>query len=158
MMRMGRYSGFAWTIGMGLVALALSPVLLLAGDSALRLHRRGLREAEWRRTVALARGDLGGPFAAAGYQLNMMIFRFSIHPLVIAMTAPARWMRDRLRRLMRSPSARRRDRMRRGWGGEDLFPDDPGFHSGVREPRRPKPTLPTDAVALDIPREHSPLD
>jgi hypothetical protein len=159
MLHMGRYSNLSWLIGMGLVALVLSPVLLLAGDPALRLHRRSWRAVDRGRALGLVRGGPGGPFAAAAYQLNMMILRFSIHPLVIAMTAPARWVRGGgLRRLLRSPSARRWDRMSRGWGGERLFPDDPGFHSGVREPRRPKPTPPTDAVALDIPREHSPLD
>jgi hypothetical protein len=48
--------------------------------------------------------------------------------------------------------------MRGGSGWENLFPDDPGFHSGVREPRRPKPMPPADAVALEIPREGSARD
>lgn len=156
MMHMGRYSGLGWMIGMGLLALALSPVLLLAGDSALRLHHRGWRASARRSTFRHA----GGPRAAAVHGLDMLVLRFGMHPLVIAITAPARWVRGSLRRLLRSPAARRRDRMRRGGcrGDERLFPDDPGFHSGVREPRRPKPTPPTDAVALDIPRDHSPLD
>lgn len=70
------------------------------------------------------------------------------------MRNPARWARRRLRWVIRRRLARLRGRMRRGGGGyEDLFPDDPGFHSGVREPRRPKPTSPADAVSLDIPRD-----
>jgi hypothetical protein len=48
-------------------------------------------------------------------------------------------------------------RLSRGWlpGSEDherLFPDTPPFLGGVREPRRPKPTPPSDAVALKEPR------
>jgi hypothetical protein len=43
---------------------------------------------------------------------------------------------------------------RRGFPGdhERLFPDAPPFLGGVREPRRPKPTPPADAVALREPR------
>jgi hypothetical protein len=70
--------------------------------------------------------------------------------------SPARMARHGLRRLLRSRSARRADRMRLKYG--PLFPGDPGSPAGVREPRRPKPTLPADAVALDIPREESARD
>ena len=73
-----------------------------------------------------------------------------------AIQSPARLARDGVRWLLRSPSARRRERMLRRFG--PLLPGDPGFPSGVREPRRPKPTLPSDAVALDIPREESARD
>lgn len=66
--------------------------------------------------------------------------------------APARRALHGVRRLLRSPAARRRDRMLLRPGGP-MFPNDPGFPSGDREPRRPKPTLPSDAVALDVPRE-----
>jgi len=46
-----------------------------------------------------------------------------------------------------------------GFGGNEyLFPDDPPFAAGVREPRRPKPSPPSDAVALQPPTEHSALD
>ncbi len=85
------------------------------------------------------------------------MFRFSMHPLVIALTAPARWARPRLRELRRRVrwALRSRAARRRGWDGlnERLFPDDPGL-SGVREPRRPRPTPPADAVALQQPTEH----
>jgi hypothetical protein len=56
------------------------------------------------------------------------------NPLMIALTAPARWINDRLGRL-----GRWRWRPR-----PDL--------AGVREPRRPRPTLPAAAVALAEPR------
>lgn len=47
---------------------------------------------------------------------------------------------------------------RRRWpwdsgGHERLYPDAPPFLGGVREPRRPKPTPPADAVALIEPHE-----
>lgn len=45
---------------------------------------------------------------------------------------------------------------RRGWFPDDherLFPDTPPFLGGVREPRRPRPKPPTDAVALKEPRD-----
>jgi hypothetical protein len=63
-------------------------------------------------------------------------------------------VRRRVRWLLRSRAARRR-----GWDGlnERLFPDDPGL-SGVREPRKPRPTPPADAVALRQPTDHSARD
>ncbi len=69
------------------------------------------------------------------------------------MTGPARRVRDRMRSLLRSPAARWRDRLP-GF----LFPGDPGSGASVREPRRPKRTPPSDAMALQIPRDHSARD
>lgn len=65
---------------------------------------------------------------------------------------PVRWVRHGARWLLRSASARRWDRELRGDG--PYFPNDPGFPSGDREPRRPKPTLPAASMALDVPREN----
>jgi hypothetical protein len=148
---MNRFSGLGWFVAMGLLALLLAPVVVLAGDPALERHRRGrhlLRER-------------GGVFAAADYRLDLALFRFGSHPLVLALTAPARWARPRLRALRRQLRhlLRSRSARRRGWDGrhERLFPDDPGL-SGVREPRRPRPMPPTDAVALREPTEHSARD
>ena len=65
---------------------------------------------------------------------------------------PRRTLRRLLRR--RHMHLRLRLRRRRGWfpdGHERLYPDAPPFLGGVREPRRPKPTPPTDAVALKEP-------
>jgi hypothetical protein len=58
------------------------------------------------------------------------------NPLWIALTAPARWLLDRVR-----PRAGGR----RGRGGNGP----PG--AGVREPRRPLPDLPAGAMALPEP-------
>ena len=51
------------------------------------------------------------------------------NPPWIALTWPARWVVDRIKRWHRRPPT-----------------------AGVREPRRPKPSLPSLAVALDEPR------
>ncbi len=153
---MNRIGGLGWFVTMGLVALLLAHIVVLAGDPALERHRRSGRTAQvhWPRD---ARGR-GGPLVAAQSWYDLELFRFGHHPFVIALTAPARWARPRLhalrtslRWLLRSRSARRR-----GWGGghEGLFPDDPGL-GGVREPRRPRPMPPTDSVALRPPARHS---
>jgi hypothetical protein len=60
------------------------------------------------------------------------------NPVWIALTAPARWLRGRLR-----PTAG----SRRGRGGNGGPPG-----AGVREPRRPLPDLPAGAMALPEPR------
>lgn len=148
---MNRFAGLGWFVALGLLALLLAPVVVLAGDPVLQRHRRG--------------GDIlrgrGGWLVAQNHRLNLAIFQFSMHPLVIALTAPARWARPRLRELRRRVrwALRSRAARRRGWDGlnERLFPDDPGL-SGVREPRRPRPTPPADAVALRQPTEHSGRD
>ncbi|MBS2963978.1 hypothetical protein KGA66_13055 [Actinocrinis puniceicyclus] len=143
---MGRFTGLGWFVAMGLLALLLAPVVLLAGEPTLERHRYSARAAAtpWGRRHR-------GPLTAARYRVNLALFHFALHPFVIALTAPARWVRTRLHHLLRSRSARRRD----GGGGrhERLFPDDPGFLGGVREPRRPNPAPPADAVALRPPTD-----
>ncbi|HEU5427781.1 MAG TPA: hypothetical protein VFU74_12955 [Actinocrinis sp.] len=147
---MNRFAGLGWFVAMGLLALLLAPVVVLAGDPVLQRHRRG----------NIVRGE-GGWLAAQNHRLNLAVFQFGMHPVVIALTAPARWARPRLRALRRRVrwALRSRAARRRGWDGlnERLFPDDPGL-SGVREPRRPNPMPPADAVALRQPTEHSARD
>lgn len=156
---MSRYSGLGWSIAMGLLALLLAPVVLVAGDPALERRRRGGYPAQILRARHMR--QRGGMLAAVKYRFDLILVQFSIHPFVIALTAPARWARPRLRALRRRLRwlLRSRSARRRGWGGshERLFPDDPGL-SGVREPRRPRPMPPTDAVALRQPTEHSARD
>lgn len=150
---MNRYGALGWFIAMGLLAVLLAPVVVLAGDPALERHRRSGHAA--RILGARRTRRPGGLLAAVDHRLNLALFQFGIHPFVIALTAPARWARPRLRRLLRSRSARRA-----GWGdgrGERLFPDDPGL-GGVREPRRPRPTPPADNLALRTPSENSAHD
>ena len=167
---MGRYSGLGWTIVLGALALLLAPVVVLAGEPTLRRHRRRWRHRRFAETeLQLSGRATPGPrlLAASAYELDLLLMRFGVNPLVIAMTAPARWVRDRMRHLLRRrrlhlpqlpylPHLFRNRAAGRGWGThERLFPDDPPFLSGVREPRRPKPSPPHDAIALEPPTEHS---
>jgi hypothetical protein len=160
---MSRYTGLGWFVAMGLLALLLAPVVVLVGDPVLERRRRKRYRAAVQR-LGLTHGS-GTPLAAA-YQLNLAFWRFDTHPFVIALTAPGRWARPKLRSLRRRLwrpvrwLLRSRAARRRGWDGgwwdeghEGLFPDDPGL-SGVREPRRPHPMPPTDAVALREPTEY----
>ncbi len=62
--------------------------------------------------------------------------------VAIALGAPVRFVADHVR-FRRSP-ARGRPQRPDGWGPQP---------SGDREPRRPKPGPPTDAIALPIPRD-----
>jgi hypothetical protein len=163
--RMGRYGSLGWTIVLGALALVLAPVVVLAGEPALRRHRR-----HHGRLAHVAQRRWGTPdprprlLAASAHELDLLMMRFSIHPLVIAMTAPARWVRDRMRHLLRRRRlhlphliGRRHANLSQVWR-ERLFPEDPPFLSGVREPRRPKPAPPSDAIALQPPAEHSARD
>jgi hypothetical protein len=63
--------------------------------------------------------------------------------VMIALTAPLRWINDRLMRWHPHPPGP----IARWWRGRHR----PGL-AGVREPRRPRPTLPSAAVALAEPR------
>lgn len=156
---MSRYTSLGWFVAMGLLALLLAPVVVLAGDPAIEHHRRSRHAgaALWSGSAA----GRGGLTDLLKYRLDLALFRFGFHPLVIALTAPARWARPKLRALRRRMRCLLRSRAarRRGWsdrwddGYEGLFPDDPGL-SGVREPRRPHPMPPTDAVALREPTQH----
>jgi hypothetical protein len=65
-----------------------------------------------------------------------MMSPFLANPVWIALTAPSRWILSITRR-----------RIRRNGGGRRRPP-----FAGVREPRRPKPTLPAAAMALREPR------
>jgi hypothetical protein len=151
-----RQNGLGWMIGLGLLALLLSPILVLVGDPVLRpvprYRGRAASIASWRQ-VRAARTLKYHAAHENGYRLLLM--RFRLHPMVIALTAPSRWARDRVRRLFRSRAARRRERLWLSGRHEGLFPDDPPFLSGVREPRRPKPKPPADGIALQPPTEDS---
>jgi hypothetical protein len=166
---MGRYSSLGWTIVLGALALVLAPVVVLAGEPTLRRHRRGwVDRAPGELRLWGAPGPRPGLRAVSAHELDLLLMRFSLHPMVIALTAPARWVRDRMRHLLRRrrlhlrlPRLFRRRGAGPGFGfgrHERLFPDDPPFLSGVREPRRPKPGPPSDAIALQLPAEHSARD
>ena len=98
------------------LVIALAPVVLLAGEL---VNRHFFRPVLPRRRFGL---------------VARVLLR---NPLWIALTAPQRWLLDRLRP---------RTGGRRGRGGNGP----PG--AGVREPRRPLPDLPAGAMALPEPR------
>jgi hypothetical protein len=105
-----------------LLIVVLAPAVLVFGEAVNRRHRRSL----------LASRDLRG-WAKRRDRAAVVLS----NPVWIALTAPARWLGDRLRPRVGSGH-------RRGGG-------DPG--AGVREPRRPRPDLPAGAMALPEPRE-----
>jgi len=117
--RAGRLLAF-WAVSLLLIVLA--PAVLLGGELVNRHYHR-----QWRRAPDML-WVRRRPFDA--------VLR---HPVWIALTAPARWLLDRLRPLAGS---------RRGRGGNGGPPG-----AGVREPRRPLPDLPAGAMALPEPRE-----
>jgi hypothetical protein len=112
-------------------AIILAPVLLVAGDPLLNWARRRTRV---RRVSVSPDGRLS--VSQSGTPLLL-----AHNPLVIALTAPSRWAAGQLGRPRRPTAAR--------WSGPDL-PPRPDV-TGVREPRRPKPTYPSDAIALREP-------
>ncbi len=125
-----------------LFVLALAPVVLLAGELVNRHyigHLPGGRDripVRRRGHVVLRRlGPAGAAFPVA-FTGHPVARRILANPLWIALTAPARWLLDRIRPRAGS---------RRGRGGNGP----PG--AGVREPRRPLPDLPAGAMALPEP-------
>jgi hypothetical protein len=128
--------------------IVLAPAVLLFGELVNRhylgglppgrdrilMRRRGLRRCRVRVVVRYA-GPGRAAYAMAA-QDRKVARRVLANPLWIALTAPARWLFDRLR-----PWAGGR----RGRGGNG--PPD----AGIREPRRPLPDLPAGAMALPEP-------
>jgi hypothetical protein len=99
------------------LVIALAPLVLLAGELVNRHYRRP------------------AVFPRRGF--GLVARALLRNPVWIALTAPQRWLLDRLRPRAGS---------RRGRGGNGP----PG--AGVREPRRPLPDLPAGAMALPEPR------
>ena len=127
--------------------VVLAPAVLLFGELVNRHYLRGLRSGRDR--IPVRRFGLRGRsrvvyrYAAPGRAAYVaatpsrrVARRVLTNPLWIALTAPARWLLDRVR-----PRAGGR----RGRGGNG--PPD----AGVREPRRPLPDLPAGAMALPEP-------
>ena len=128
--------------------IVLAPAVLLFGELVNRHYLGGLPPGRDR--IPVRRGGLRGRrtrvvyrYAGPGHAAyaaatrdRKMARRVLTNPLWIALTAPARWLLDRVR-----PRAGGR----RGRGGNGP----PG--AGVREPRRPLPDLPAAAMALPEP-------
>jgi hypothetical protein len=131
-----------------MLLIVLAPAVLLFGELVNRHYLRGLppgrdrilvrrRGLPGRRGRVVVRHTGRGRAAYAVATRNRKVARRLLaNPLWIALTAPARWLLDRVR--PRAGSRRGRD----GNGP-------PG--AGVREPRRPLPDLPAAAMALPEP-------
>ena len=104
------------------------------GRDVIPVRRRGLRRGRGR--VAYRHAGPGRAAYALATMDRKVARRVLANPLWIALTAPARWVLDRVR--LRAGG-------RRGRGGNGP----PG--AGVREPRRPLPDLPAGAMALPEP-------
>jgi hypothetical protein len=125
-----------------LFVLALAPAVLLAGELVNRHYLGHLPAGRDRipmrrgRRVVLRSVRPGRAGYAMATRDHKVARRVLANPLWIALTAPARWLLDRIRPRAGS---------RRGRGGNGP----PG--AGVREPRRPLPDLPAGAMALPEP-------
>jgi len=128
--------------------IVLAPAVLLFGELVNRHYLRGLPTGRDRILVRRCglprhRGRVVVRHAGQGHTAHAAVtwnrrvaWRILANPLWIALTAPMRWLLDRVR-----PRAGGR----RGRGGNGP----PG--AGVREPRRPLPDLPAEAMALPEP-------
>ncbi|MGH6655895.1 MAG: hypothetical protein ACRDVE_11905 [Actinocrinis sp.] len=153
---MGRYSSLGWAIAIGVVAVLLAPVVVLVGEPVRNRHQRGWHRMQNRQIRYELRGRGRGALFGAQFQMHLLMMQITRNAVVIALTAPGRWVGDRMRSMRGGRMMRKQARMMRmGPGCEGLFPDDPPFLSGVREPRRPSPAPPSDAVALEPPNEHT---
>jgi hypothetical protein len=124
------------------LVIVLSPAVLVFGELVNRHYLRRLPPGR-DRILVRRRGRVVVRHAGPGHAAyavatpgRKLARRVLANPLWIALTAPARWLLDRLR-----PRAGGR----RGRGGNGP----PG--AGVREPRRPLPDLPAGAMALPEP-------
>jgi hypothetical protein len=145
-MKPSRNLGRALATGTATVLVVVfAPAVLLFGELVNRRYLRGLpvRGQGMRRLGLRGRSRVAYRYAgqgrvayAAATPNRRVARRVLANPLWIALTAPARWLLDRLR-----PRAGGR----RGRGGNGP----PG--AGVREPRRPLPDLPAAAMALPEP-------
>jgi hypothetical protein len=140
-MKPWRIAGHALSFGaVTLLIVAAAPAVLLFGELVNRRFRGRppagrdrILERRGRRVAVRGAGPGWATYAVAGRRYRMA-WRVLANPVWIALTAPGRWVLDRLR-----------PRAGRGRGGNGP----PG--AGVREPRRPLPDLPAGAMALPEP-------
>lgn len=130
-----------------LIIVAFSPLIVVAGESLRRYvlaapvaspaqsrrHRVRRHPGPGVRTARRPPGLLGS--VRRSWRRHQFLMLLISNPLYIALTAPARWLLDRVDGLGRGPWRGRRPPA-----------------AGVREPRRPKPGPPSGAVALAEPR------
>ena len=80
--------------------IIFSPVIVLAGEPVNRYVMRRVRRTAYTAQIAAVRHD-ERPARAAAAQLpprTSLLLAVISHPLWIALTAPGRWVSDRLRR------------------------------------------------------------
>ena len=157
---MSRWKKAGPALGFTLVSLAvaaLSPAVLLAGELVNRHYLHGMRARParmmmgrrtrfpWPRSAAAftrryyrhtGPGWISAGDACHGRRFGALAEPFLENPVWIALTAPARWLINRVRPLAGLG--------RRG-NGNGPPP------AGVREPRRPRPDQPAGAIALPEP-------
>jgi hypothetical protein len=138
-----------------LLVIAMAPVVVLAGELVNRHYLKGFRarpervvpprlrlrcqprSARWRWLTRQSGSDyVDVSFATGHTRRGRIAASFLANPVWIALTAPARLIITVAKRRIRPNGGGRRG---------------PPF-AGVREPRRPKPTLPAGAIALPEPR------
>src|SRR5215469_14515307 len=128
-----------------LVVIALSPVIVLAGEPLRRYYLRRFTGPPLRPRSAdvMSRTNLQRSLA------RIVI----VNPVLTALTAPTRWAIDQVAGLgFGGLSGRRFGRFgRRGGNDGGGWPP-----AQVREPRRPKPNAPAGAIALAEPRQQRP--
>jgi hypothetical protein len=136
-------AGHAVTSGaVTLLVILLAPAVLLFGELVNRHYPRAPSPGpdrilvRRRRRVVVRHLGPGQAVYTVATRDRRVALGVLANPVWIALTAPARWVLDRLR-----PRAGGR----RGRGGNG--PPD----AGVREPRRPLPDLPAGAMALPEP-------
>lgn len=132
-------------LGTGVVSLlviVMAPVVLVAGELVNR-HYLGwlprMRSSAARRRLFGRRNSAEWAMISSdikNHNLGRIALALLTNPVWIALTAPSRWLLDRLR--PRVGGGRRN-----GNGGPS--------GAGVREPRHPKPDLPAGAMALPGP-------
>src|SRR5260221_7354871 len=127
-----------------LVTVAFSPLVVVAGEPVSHYvlarpvagpTRLGWHRVPRRSGVAMFSYGQAGTVHVFWRRHSFWMVLVS-NPLWIALTAPARWLGDRVSGFGR-----------RGWRGPPA--------AGVREPRRPKPGLPGGSVALAEPLAES---
>jgi len=127
-----------------LAVIAVAPVIVLVGEPLRRYYLRRLsRPVTGQTRAGLGDGRLSHRASAVwrGRSLARIIIA---NPVLIALTAPERWVIDRVGGL----SCGGRGFGRFGRGGGNWPPP-----AWVREPRRPAPNAPAGAIALAEPRQ-----
>jgi hypothetical protein len=134
--------------GVTLAVIAVAPLIVLVGEPLRRHYLRRLSRPPLRMRSGVAASRLGLPFrSCAGWRQHSLARVIIANPVLIALTAPGRWVIDQVGGLSSRGSGGR------GFGGFGRRGGNWPPPAGVREPRQPKPNAPAGAVALAEPRQ-----